>query len=54
MGALLNVVVVAGIVITLLTGIPVWRQMRSHPRGLKVLFFAECGSDSPTTACAAF
>jgi POT family proton-dependent oligopeptide transporter len=41
MEALFNVVVVAGIVITVLTGIPVWRQMQSHPRGLKVLFFAE-------------
>ncbi len=41
MGALLNVVVVAGIVITILTGIPVWRQMRTHPRGLKILFFTE-------------
>jgi POT family proton-dependent oligopeptide transporter len=38
---LLNVVVVAGIVVTILTGIPVLRQMRSHPRGLIILFFAE-------------
>src|SRR5580692_5043945 len=36
-----NVVVVAGVFITILTGIPVWRQLRSHPPGLAVLFFAE-------------
>src|SRR6185437_791362 len=36
-----NVVVLAGIVITVLTGIPVFLQLRSHPRGLSVLFFAE-------------
>src|SRR5579872_2833060 len=37
----MNVVVVAGIVITILTGIPVFLQLRAHPRGLAVLFFAE-------------
>ena len=36
-----NVVVLAGIVITILTGIPVFLQLRAHPRGLSVLFFAE-------------
>src|SRR5579864_8911454 len=36
-----NVVVLAGIVITVLTGIPVFLQLRAHPRGLSVLFFAE-------------
>ena len=36
-----NVVVVAGVVITVLTGIPVFLQLRAHPRGLSVLFFAE-------------
>src|SRR5271170_4609151 len=36
-----NVVVVAGVVITILTGIPVYLQLRQHPRGLSVLFFAE-------------
>src|SRR5271155_360552 len=36
-----NVVVVAGIAITVLTGIPVFLQLRQHPRGLAVLFFAE-------------
>src|SRR5579872_5514837 len=37
----MNVVVVAGIVITIATGIPVFLQLRQHPRGLAVLFFAE-------------
>ncbi len=37
----MDIVVVAGILITLLTAIPVLRQLRSHPRGLFVLFFAE-------------
>ncbi|MBA3678301.1 MAG: peptide MFS transporter [Sphingosinicella sp.] len=38
---LFNVVVIAGVFITLLTAIPVIRQLRHHPRGLFVLFFAE-------------
>ncbi len=37
----MNIVVVAGILITLLTSIPVLLQLRNHPRGLFVLFFAE-------------
>jgi POT family proton-dependent oligopeptide transporter len=37
----MNVVVVAGIVITILTGVPVFLQLRRHPKGLFVLFFAE-------------
>jgi proton-dependent oligopeptide transporter, POT family len=37
----MNVVVVAGIVITVATGIPVFLQLRQHPKGLFVLFFAE-------------
>ena len=37
----MNLVVVAGIVITVLTAIPVVIQLRNHPRGLFVLFFAE-------------
>jgi len=37
----MNVVVVVGVVITLLTAIPVLLQLRQHPRGLFVLFFAE-------------
>jgi POT family proton-dependent oligopeptide transporter len=37
----MNVVVLVGIFITLATAIPVYAQMRNHPPGLKVLFFAE-------------
>ncbi len=37
----MNIVVVVGIFITLITAIPVLIQLRSHPRGLFVLFFAE-------------
>lgn len=37
----MNVVVLVGILVTLVTIIPVYVQMRNHPRGLKVLFFAE-------------
>ena len=37
----MNVVVLVGILITLATAIPVYAQMRNHPPGLKVLFFAE-------------
>jgi len=37
----MSIIVLVGIVITVATGIPVWLQMRNHPRGLKVLFFAE-------------
>lgn len=36
-----NVVVAVGIVITVATAIPVFLQMRAHPRGLHILFFAE-------------
>src|ERR1700742_4456335 len=36
-----NVVVVVGVLITVLTGIPVLVQLRNHPPGLRVLFFAE-------------
>jgi POT family proton-dependent oligopeptide transporter len=38
---MLNVVILAGVVITLVTIIPVIAQLRTHPRGLFVLFFAE-------------
>ncbi|MGH6957909.1 MAG: MFS transporter, partial [Caulobacteraceae bacterium] len=38
---MLNVVVAAVFVITVLTGVPVFLQLRRHPRGLSVLFFAE-------------
>ncbi len=37
----MNIVLVAGVVITVLTCIPVLLQLRGHPRGLFVLFFAE-------------
>ena len=38
----MNIVIVLGVIITLLTGLPVLLQlMRNHPRGLIVLFFAE-------------
>jgi POT family proton-dependent oligopeptide transporter len=39
--AVINVVIVAVAIITLATGIPVFLQLRQHPRGLAVLFFAE-------------
>jgi len=38
---MINVVVVAVAIITALTGVPVFLQLRAHPRGLAVLFFAE-------------
>ncbi|HET9161153.1 MAG TPA: MFS transporter, partial [Caulobacteraceae bacterium] len=37
----MDLVFVAGLVITLITAIPVLAQLRTHPRGLFVLFFAE-------------
>jgi POT family proton-dependent oligopeptide transporter len=37
----LNIVLVAGILVTILTAIPVMLQLRGHPRGLYILFFAE-------------
>lgn len=37
----MNIVVLLGIIVTLLTCIPVFVQMRSHPKGLHILFFAE-------------
>jgi len=37
----MNIVLAVGILITLATGIPVFLQLRRHPRGLFVLFFAE-------------
>ncbi len=40
-GALFNIVVVVGIMITAVMAIPVFAQMRHHPRGLHILFFAE-------------
>lgn len=37
----MNIVVVLGIIITGLTCIPVFTQMKNHPKGLHILFFAE-------------
>ncbi|EJL38043.1 dipeptide/tripeptide permease [Caulobacter sp. AP07] len=38
----MNIVIVMGILVTLLTGVPVLIQLlRDHPRGLLILFFAE-------------
>lgn len=37
----MNIVLLIGIVITVATGIPVFLQLRTHPRGMFVLFFAE-------------
>ncbi|MBI1406296.1 MAG: MFS transporter [Caulobacter sp.] len=37
----MNIVIVLGILVTLATGIPVFLQMRKHPKGLLILFFAE-------------
>ncbi|WKL56907.1 oligopeptide:H+ symporter [Asticcacaulis sp. ZE23SCel15] len=38
---MINIVIAAGVIITILTAIPVVMQMRNHPKGLFVLFFAE-------------
>ena len=40
-GIVWNIVFAAGILITVLTIIPVAKEMNNHPKGLKVLFFAE-------------
>ena len=38
----MNIVIIAGLIITLLTGIPVLMQiLKNHPKGLIILFFAE-------------
>ncbi|THD82028.1 MAG: peptide MFS transporter [Phenylobacterium sp.] len=37
----MDIVFVAGIVVTVVTAIPVIWQLRQHPRGLSILFFAE-------------
>ena len=37
----MNIIAVIGIVVTVLTAIPVIVQLRQHPRGLFILFFAE-------------
>ena len=37
----MDIVLVASIVVTLVTAVPVLMQLRQHPKGLRVLFFAE-------------
>ena len=37
----MNIVLVVGLLITVLTGIPVLMQLRKHPPGLTVVFLAE-------------
>ena len=37
----MDIVVVAGIIVALVTAVPVFLQLRGHPRGLRILFFAE-------------
>ena len=37
----INIVVAIGILITLVTAVPVFTQMAKHPKGLHILFFAE-------------
>ena len=38
----MNIVIILGLIITLLTGVPVLMQiLKNHPRGLIILFFAE-------------
>lgn len=39
--AVLNIVVVAGLFITAFMAVPVFLEMRKHPKGLHILFFAE-------------
>src|SRR5512132_2683851 len=37
----MDIVFIAGVIVTLVTVIPVLLQLRTHPRGLFILFFAE-------------
>ena len=37
----INIVIAIGILVTIATCIPVFTQMRNHPKGLHILFFAE-------------
>jgi POT family proton-dependent oligopeptide transporter len=37
----MNIVILLGVLVTVATGIPVFMQLRKHPKGLFVLFFAE-------------
>ena len=37
----INLVILVGIIVTIATAVPVFVQMRNHPKGLHILFFAE-------------
>src|SRR4051812_19131700 len=37
----MDIVFVGGLLVTLITAVPVFLQLRQHPRGLTILFFAE-------------
>src|SRR3954449_4140336 len=37
----MDIVFVGGLLVTLITAVPVFLQLREHPRGLLILFFAE-------------
>nr|WP_233354470.1 oligopeptide:H+ symporter [Woodsholea maritima] len=37
----INIVVAIGLLVTIATAVPVFTQMRKHPKGLHILFFAE-------------
>jgi len=37
----MDIVVVAGLIVALVTSVPVVLQLRQHPKGLRILFFAE-------------
>ena len=37
----MDIVIVAGLIVAAVTAIPVFLQLRHHPRGLRILFFAE-------------
>ena len=37
----MDIVFIAGVIVTLATAVPVVLQLRHHPRGLRILFFAE-------------
>jgi len=38
---LFNIVIIGGLIIAAVTAVPVFLQMRKHPKGLHILFFAE-------------
>jgi POT family proton-dependent oligopeptide transporter len=37
----MDIVIVTGLVITIITGVPVYRQLRAHPKGMHIVFFTE-------------